>query len=62
MIQIGHYDVLERQREKQRSRNQDDRDLHSGAVSIDQLAHQNGFFDGLPIRRARIGRRGSVAI
>ncbi|MBT2246088.1 MULTISPECIES: hypothetical protein [Sphingobium] len=62
MMQAGHYDVLERQREKQRMRDQDDRDLRNGVVSMDELAQQNGFFDSLPIRSARIGRRGSVAI
>ena len=62
MMQSGYYDVLERQREKQRSRDQDDHALRVGAVSLEALAHQNGFFDGLAIRRGRISRRGSVAI
>jgi hypothetical protein len=62
MVQSGYYDVLERQRAKQRSRDQDDCDLRSGAVSLIELAQQNGFFGGLAIGCGRIGRRGSVAI
>ncbi|QDC36823.1 hypothetical protein [Sphingobium fuliginis] len=62
MLQIGHYNALERQREKQRSRDQDDLDLRCGAVSAEQLAHQNAFFDALSIRRAHIGRRGYIAL
>lgn len=57
---MGQYDVLERQREKQRSRDQDDRDLRDGSVSQLDLSQSNGFFSGLSVSRARIGRRGSV--
>ena len=61
-MQLGYYDVLERQRAKQRSRDQDDYDLRSGIVSHNELAHQNSFFDGLAVSRGRIARRGSLAI
>ena len=61
-MQAGYFDVLERQRAKQRSRDQDDRDLRSGALSREELALQNSFFDGLAISRGRIARRGSVVI
>lgn len=62
MIRIGQYDVLERQREKQRLRDQDDRDLRNGAVSLIDLAQNNGFFSGLAVSRARIKRRGVVRV
>jgi hypothetical protein len=61
MMQSVYLDVLERQRAKQLSRDQDDRDLRSGAISRSDLAHQNGFIDGLAVSRGRIARRGSVA-
>jgi hypothetical protein len=44
MILMGHYDVLERQREKQRLRDEDDRDLRAGVASVGDLAQSNGFF------------------
>jgi len=62
MMQMGQYDVLERQREKQRSRDRDDHDLRDGSVSQLDLSQSNGFFYGLSISRARIGRRGSVRV
>lgn len=62
MIQVGQYDVLERQREKQRSRDRDDCDLRSGAASLADLAQSNGLFSGLAVSRARIARRGSVRV
>ena len=61
-MQAGYFDVLERKRAKQRSRDQDDHDLRSGALSREELAHQNCFFGGLAIRNGRIARRGPVII
>lgn len=62
MMQMGQFDVLERQRDKQRSREQDDCDLRDGAVSQLDLAHSNGFFSSLSVSRARVGRRGSIRV
>ena len=60
MIQLAQFDSLERQREKQRSRDQDDRDLHAGNLSADELAARNGFFSGLQLSGARIRHRGRI--
>jgi hypothetical protein len=62
MMQSGRYDALERQREKQRSRDQDDSDLRNGVASLSDLARRNGFFSGLAVSRGRIARRGSVVL
>jgi hypothetical protein len=62
MMQLGQYSALERQREKQRSRDQDDCDLLSGAASVSELVQRNGFFSGLAVSRGRIARRGSLSL
>lgn len=62
MLRLAHYDALERQREKQRSRDRDDRDLQDGRASMDELAHRNSFFSGFAVSHGRIGRRGSVRL
>lgn len=60
MQKAGYYDPIERQREKQLSREQDDLDLLSGAVSREELGKRNGFFSSLDLSKARVGRRGRV--
>jgi len=62
MSTIGVYSPEMRQREKQLSRERDDRDLRAGLISPDELAAVNGFFSSLDISRARIGRRGRLAV
>jgi len=57
---MDHFDVQDRQLEKQRLREQDDEALRSGAKSAAELAIGNGLFSGLAIARARIGRRGTL--
>lgn len=44
------YDPLERAKEKQASRDQDEKDLESGAKTRDQLRRENGIFYGLKVR------------
>lgn len=61
MLQVNIYDPMERQREKQRSRDQDDRDLRMGIVSRQELAARNGFFSSLDIAGSSIRRRRGLA-
>ncbi len=44
------YDPAERAREKQASREQDERDLASGAKTREQLHRENAAFAGLKVR------------
>ena len=60
MPRLQHLNSNERQQQKQRSREEDDRELRSGAVSRDQLRERTGFFSSLPVRRASVRRRGGV--
>jgi len=48
---------MERQREKQRARVQDDRDLNAGNISPEALNRQNGFFSSLDLSNASVRRR-----
>jgi hypothetical protein len=61
MQQVNHYDPIQRQRDKQRAREQDDRDLRSGAVSPELLGERNGFFSSLDLSRASVRRRRRIA-
>lgn len=61
MQQVDHYDSAQRQRDKQRAREQDDRDLRSGAVSPEELSSRNGFFSSLDLSRASVRRRRRIA-
>ncbi|HEX8416599.1 MAG TPA: hypothetical protein VF641_03255 [Methylobacterium sp.] len=61
MQQVSLYDPMERQREKQRSRDQDDRDLRMGVVSHEELSARNGFFSSLNIAGSSIRRRRVLA-
>lgn len=61
MLQLNLYDPLERQREKQSARRQDDRELRMGDVSVHELAARNGMFSALDLPRARIVGRGRIA-
>lgn len=61
MLQVSLYDPMERQREKQRSRDQDDRDLRLGVVSREELAACNGFFSSLDVAGSSIRRRRILA-
>lgn len=62
MPKAGYYDPIERQREKQLSREQDDHDLLSGAVSREELGKRNGLFSSLDLSTARVVRRGRVRL
>lgn len=62
MQPMNRYDPRERQREKQRAREQDDRDLRSGAVSADELGRRNGLFSPLDLSAARIRSRGRILV
>lgn len=55
-MQVSLYSPIERRHEKQRAREQDDRDLRSGAVSHAQMAQDNGFFSSLDLSRASVRR------
>lgn len=57
MLQVSHYDPIERQREKQRSRDQDDCALREGSVSREELRLRNGFFSSLDLASSSIRRR-----
>lgn len=61
MQQVSLYDPMERQREKQRSRDQDDHDLRMGVVSRQELSERNGFFSSLDIAGSSIRRRRILA-
>jgi hypothetical protein len=45
-----YFDPKERAREKQASRDQDERDLASGAKTREQLQRENSFLDGSKCR------------
>lgn len=60
-MQASYYDPQQRIREKQISREQDDRALRSGAVSRDELGHRNGFLSSLDLSGASVRRRGRVS-
>jgi hypothetical protein len=57
MSQVNRYNPMERQREKQRARVQDDRDLNAGNISPEALNRQNGFFSSLDLSNASVRRR-----
>lgn len=57
MRQIERYNPIERQREKQRAREQDERDLRAGVISPEALNHRNGFFSGLDLSNASLRLR-----
>ena len=61
MQQLSLYDPMDRQREKQRSREQDDRDLRSGVVSRQELSARNSFFSSLDVAGSSIRRRRVLA-
>mgnify|MGYP003582240195 CR=1 FL=1 len=58
-MQVGLHDPMERQREKQRSRYQDDRDLREGRVSREEMRLRNSFFSSVDLANSSI-RRGRV--
>lgn len=57
MPQVNRYDPMEREREKQRARAQDDIDLRAGNISPEALNRQNGFFSSLDLSNASVRRR-----
>ena len=61
MPPVSHYSPAERQREKDRAREQDDRDLREGRVSRDELRARNAFLAPLEIVSSSVRRRGIVA-
>lgn len=62
MPQVAQYDLLDRRREKQRAREQDDHGLREGAVSPEALNEGNGFFSGIDFSRASVRRPRRVAV
>jgi hypothetical protein len=61
MMQVSLYDPMERQREKQRSRDQDDRDLREGRVSREEMRLRNSFFSSVDLANSSIRRRRVLA-
>lgn len=61
MLQVSHYSPAERQREKDRAREQDERDLREGRVSREELRLRNSFLAPLEIVGSSVRRRGVVA-
>jgi hypothetical protein len=60
MVAIGHFSVEARRREKQKSRERDERLIDRGQASNREIANRNGLFSALDPSKARIvGRRGS---
>lgn len=57
MLLVNLYDPAARRREKQISREQDDRDVRSGAVSRADLRGRNSIFASLDLSRSSIRRR-----
>ena len=61
MLQVSYYSPAERQREKDRARAQDERDLREGNVSREELRLRNGFLAQLEIVGSSVRRRGIIA-
>lgn len=61
MQQVAQYDALDRRREKQRAREQDDLALREGAISPEALSQRNGFFSGIDFSRASVRRSRRIA-
>jgi hypothetical protein len=61
MQQVAQYASLDRRRDKQFARDQDDRALREGAVSPEALSQRNGFFSGIDFSRASVRRPRRVA-
>lgn len=61
MLQVSHYDPVERQREKDRARERDDRALRNGDISREALRMRNGFLAPLDVVSSSIRHRGIVA-
>lgn len=57
MPQVHRFNPMERQREKQLARAQDDRNLRNGNISPEALNLQNGFFSSLDLSNASVRRR-----
>lgn len=53
-MSVRYFDPEERIREKQIAREQDERDLHEGRVSAEELQQRNSFVRGLDIRSAKL--------
>lgn len=60
MSQVNQYEPSERQRAKQASREEDDRDLRAGVVSVAEISARNSLFGAMDISRARIRSRGRI--
>jgi hypothetical protein len=60
-MRAGYYNPQQRMREKQISRDEDDRALRSGAVSRDEMSRRNGLVSSLDLSRASISSRGRVS-
>jgi len=62
MQKVDQFDSLDRRREKQRAREQDDHDLRSGVISPEALGQRNGFFSGIDFSHASVrrSRRGAA--
>jgi len=58
MVQSSYYDPAERRREKDRSRERDDRALRNGSIGRDELRAQNGFLASLDVISSSVRRRG----
>jgi hypothetical protein len=61
MQQVAQYDSLNRRREKQSAREQDDRALREGAITPEALSQRNGFFSGIDFSRASVRRPRRIA-
>jgi hypothetical protein len=57
MVEIGYFNVAERRREKQESRDRDERLIASGEANPQQIAQQNGLFSALSPSQARLVHR-----
>ena len=57
MLSVNLYDPVARRREKQLAREQDDRDVRSGAVSRAELRGRNSIFASLDLSHSSIRRR-----
>lgn len=61
MQKVAQFDSLDRRREKQRAREQDDRDLRAGVISPEALGERNGFFSGIDFSHASVRRSRRIA-
>ena len=57
MVEVGYFNVMDRRREKQESRDRDERLIASGQADPQEIAQRNGLFSPLDPSQARLVQR-----